>query len=574
MGLREALVRQRKNVPSDKGKTSVESNQTEPAKKDHGKEDLIQDDDAVDGVDWKCGMVILLLVFVIVFLGSMTLGSRFALPISLFSRANVNDQPMGQTEQKSNPTFRDQKPSESRSFHQGHDDSHVWEANDDEISMDEILEHSKDQRINGKAKLKKDVPKIELDKPTILWWTDSLFPHAHRGHISEINCGEHTCLSTSDKKVLPDPLTRGILFYGTDFRTYEAPLPRKPWHEWALLHEESPMNNYALVHGMRLFNHTATFKRISDYPITTHSLTNLEYLTERKPVPIEVKNRLRKNKFAPILYVQSHCDVAADRDRFVKELMKHIKVDSYGQCLNNKKIPEHLSDPVDSMESEQFYDFISKYKFHLAFENAICDDYITEKFFRPFHVGSVPIYKGSPSAHDWAPSKKSFINVDQFDSPEQLAYFIELLDTNDDIYLDYLSFKERGITNKALLDNMNDRDFAINEWNRHSFISGFECHVCKKISERYKAELDPSRPAPEKKMGDNSHMGCPPPEPSVGDIADIPATDGIHNWIQDYWGMRDQVVALEEMIKNGEKDSSKLFEFMEKIYYDNDNHQP
>lgn len=46
----------------------------------------------------------------------------------------------------------------------------------------------------------------------------------------------------------------------------------------------------------------------------------------------------------------------------------------------------------------------------------------------------------------------------------------------------------------------------------------------------------------------------------------------IHNWIQDYWGMRDQVVALEEMIKDGAKDSSKLFEVMEDIY--NENHRP
>jgi len=40
---------------------------------------------------------------------------------------------------------------------------------------------------------------------------------------------------------------------------------------------------------------------------------------------------------------------------------------------------------------------VGKYKFTIAFENAICDDYITEKLWRPLIVGSVPIYYGSPS---------------------------------------------------------------------------------------------------------------------------------------------------------------------------------
>lgn len=41
--------------------------------------------------------------------------------------------------------------------------------------------------------------------------------------------------------------------------------------------------------------------------------------------------------------------------------------------------------------------FVAKYKFTIAIENAICDDYITEKLWRPLIAGSVPIYLGSPS---------------------------------------------------------------------------------------------------------------------------------------------------------------------------------
>lgn len=52
---------------------------------------------------------------------------------------------------------------------------------------------------------------------------------------------------------------------------------------------------------------------------------------------------------------------------------------------------------MKSMNSEEFLKLLSKYKFILSFENAVCNDYITEKLWRPFVVGSVPVYYGSPT---------------------------------------------------------------------------------------------------------------------------------------------------------------------------------
>lgn len=52
--------------------------------------------------------------------------------------------------------------------------------------------------------------------------------------------------------------------------------------------------------------------------------------------------------------------------------------------------------PLPGMEHEDFYSLQAKYKFSFAMENAICDDYITEKLWRPLMLGSVPIIHGSP----------------------------------------------------------------------------------------------------------------------------------------------------------------------------------
>ena len=70
------------------------------------------------------------------------------------------------------------------------------------------------------------------------------------------------------------------MFYGTDYKVGDLPVPRQSHHEWALMHEESPKNNYLFSHRdtMVLFNHTCTFRRNSHYPITTQHLENLQDL--------------------------------------------------------------------------------------------------------------------------------------------------------------------------------------------------------------------------------------------------------------------------------------------------------
>lgn len=358
--------------------------------------------------------------------------------------------------------------------------------------------------------------------PVIVWWSGSLNVY---DKPREIKCGGVSCYSTRNRTWLSSEQTKSVFFYGTELDPEDLPLPKMPHHEWALLHEESPMNNYMLVHGpmINLFSHTSTFRRESDFPLTTQHIPSTSYLLDRKPISLQTKNRLRTTEeLAPILYVQSHCDVASDRDRYVKELMKYIKVDSYGACLNNKQLPPDLRDPVESMGSEKFLTFIARYKFHLAFENALCDDYITEKLFRSVHVGSVPIYRGSPTAGDWMPNEHSIIMANDFDSPEQLASFIKEIDVDDLRYDKYLTYKQKGLENSLLEKELKDRPWLQGRTDVN-FISAFECHVCRKISAGYSGiEKDKSDAGEADKR---SHLRCPQPYPAVGDITELTSKD-------------------------------------------------
>lgn len=389
------------------------------------------------------------------------------------------------------------------------------------------------------TKITTPVNKTDDDIPLIMWWTRRLGPKG----IHRIKCGHFHCYYSSQRKFLKYKRKLALMFYGSDMEFNDLPLPRRSHHEWALFHEESPMNNYAFSHltFIKLINHTATFRRESHYPLTTQNIYSLKYITERQPVPLNVKHSEQKRRsIASVVYIQSHGEVPSDRDRYVSELMKHIPVDSYGTSLHNRDLPEKFHNPAETFENEEFLDFISIYKFHLAFENAICNDYITEKLTRPLHVGSIPIYRGSPTVKDWAPNNHSIILVDDFESPYDLAQYISFLDNNDEEYEKYLSHKYLGgVTNSFLLDQLNTRSWGSHNYNTKRYnehwklspLEGFECHVCKKLNEKVETERTTSKlngvssfdQSP--KLADNSHMGCPQPYPSVGDIDDIPKND-------------------------------------------------
>ncbi|XP_053547977.1 alpha-(1,3)-fucosyltransferase 11 [Bombina bombina] len=411
--------------------------------------------------------------------------------------------------------------------------------------------------------------------PILLWWSENLFPH-FPGETERIDCPASSCLVTKNKQVKLHKRTKSIIFYGTDFRAYEAPLPRLPHQTWALFHEESPMNNYVLSHlpGIRLFNYTATFRRESDYPLTLQWLPTIGYL-QNPAITMEEKNRWRKNGYAPVLYMQSHCDVPSDRDRYVKELMKYIQIDSYGQCLNNRPHPSKRLEDTSTATTEdpEFMMFTARYKFHLAMENAICDDYMTEKLWRPMHLGAIPIYHGSPPVQDWMPNHLSIIRIDDFASPKHLADFILSLDADDEAYLKYLDYKKPGgITNKFLLDNMEKREWGVNDMTSPNYLNGFECFVCDKENARVASEKEHKKtrrktPAPEPRIAGHSHMGCPMPVPGLGSLEELPETDSWKQmWLQDFWQSLDQGEALTIMILRNETSQEKFWDYMHEIY--------
>lgn len=54
-------------------------------------------------------------------------------------------------------------------------------------------------------------------------------------------------------------------------------------------------------------------------------------------------------------------------------------------------------DYINTIDTEEFRKFNARYKFVISYENSVCNDYITEKIWRPLTLGVVPIYFGAPN---------------------------------------------------------------------------------------------------------------------------------------------------------------------------------
>ncbi|XP_055852997.1 alpha-(1,3)-fucosyltransferase B [Episyrphus balteatus] len=315
--------------------------------------------------------------------------------------------------------------------------------------------------------------------PVILWWT-KLLPKYHQTK----RCGFNQCTFTVDRNLLNNNNTKVLVFYGSDLNKTDLPLPRQPHHLWALFHEESP-KNVPFIQSAKIlkhFNITSTFSRHSNFPLTTQFIQSEKELTDRKYlVAIGTKSLLRETEnLAPVAFVQSICDTASGRNEYIKELMKYIDIDSYGKCLHNKDLPKELTgDYLNTIQSEEFYRFFARYKFIIAYENGVCKDYISEKFWRPLIMGNIPIYFGSPTIKDWEPTKKSVIYISDFASPKALAEYLKRLDANDHEYNTYLDHKYsmlHSVTNDLLKATLLERDFESD--NQFEL---FECFICNRI---------------------------------------------------------------------------------------------
>ncbi|OHT03800.1 hypothetical protein TRFO_01480 [Tritrichomonas foetus] len=196
-----------------------------------------------------------------------------------------------------------------------------------------------------------------------------------------------------------------------------------------LVFQAMECNSYYGYHQyLHKFNYTMDYRLTSDIPIPYS-----ETFSFNESLPLE-------NKTGFIAAFISNCDDNNNRMKYVEEMGKYVKIDSYGFCQHNTEIPEHYRSPMLHVEK---MNVLRDYKFTIAFENSDDEDYVTEKLYHPLSVGSVPIYRGCKNVIDMAPPN-SVIDANKFESAEALSKYLIYLDKNKTAYNKYLEWRVKG----------------------------------------------------------------------------------------------------------------------------------
>jgi hypothetical protein len=133
-----------------------------------------------------------------------------------------------------------------------------------------------------------------------------------------------------------------------------------------------------------------------------------------KPADYDAVKILKQKKyFCNFLY--SH--KVPYREEFFRQLSKYKKVNAPGKSMNNMQ-------SIDKNYSGDFWhrkkQFLSEYKFTIAFENYVYPGYQTEKLYDAMQANSMPVYCGDQSINAIF-NTKSFINAADYFKTDSTA---------------------------------------------------------------------------------------------------------------------------------------------------------
>ncbi|KAM4618075.1 4-galactosyl-N-acetylglucosaminide 3-alpha-L-fucosyltransferase FUT6-like, partial [Discoglossus pictus] len=199
-------------------------------------------------------------------------------------------------------------------------------------------------------------------------------------------------------------------------------MPRPSNQYWIWFNLESPTHSPNLGIMNNIINLTKSYRADSD--IFCH------YGWLDKNTDVHNFTIPEKTKF--VAWVVSNWSPHNLRVKYYEELRKYIPIDVYGR--NRMQLPRANHTSV-----------ISTYKFYLAFENSLHQDYITEKLWKnSLTSGTVPVVLGPPREnYERFIPPDSFIHVNDFKTPKELADYLLKLDKDNAKYQEY--FKWRSI---------------------------------------------------------------------------------------------------------------------------------
>ncbi|XP_075422749.1 4-galactosyl-N-acetylglucosaminide 3-alpha-L-fucosyltransferase FUT5-like [Ascaphus truei] len=263
--------------------------------------------------------------------------------------------------------------------------------------------------------LKPDDPLLLI----LLWTFSGQFPQNQCPHPFDT----HGCTFTNNRSLYS--LADAVIIHHDEVCNSRNNLPqiKRPAKQyWIWFDLESPTHSANLNFMDKLFNLTMSYRVDSDIFLPYGWL---EKHNGSQNFSIPVKTKL-------VAWAVSHWNPNFRRVQYYEELKKHINIDRYGH--NQMSLPR-----------EKHNEILSTYKFYLAFENSIHEDYITEKLWDNSLIsGTVPVVMGPPREnYERFIPPDSFIHVDDFSTAQKLAAYLMELDKDDKRYQQYFNWRSR-----------------------------------------------------------------------------------------------------------------------------------
>jgi alpha-1,3-fucosyltransferase len=265
----------------------------------------------------------------------------------------------------------------------------------------------------------------------------------HELFLEQMNCPVTNCRVSDDREDLNksnlvvfsiDTGSKRIDKHSFDgqrwiFDFYESPHSLDNGVGYSILKQFGYWNQFPT----NMFNLSATYRSDSDFSQFYYRFFNLKW---EKNEEFDVNRNFIQNKTKMAFQVVSHCKTLGKRDIYIRELQKHIDIDVFGKCGKPCPLEDDFRMNMDCKTR-----LITEYKFYLAFENTICKDYITEKFFSLVHYDIIPVVYGA-GPYDTHVPKSAYINAFDFESPQKLAEYMLKVANDAELYNSYFKWKQ------------------------------------------------------------------------------------------------------------------------------------
>lgn len=278
-------------------------------------------------------------------------------------------------------------------------------------------------------------PKSTKKLPLILYWTGWFGGRWPEGFYSKVKCKQVSCIFSDRKSQYQQ--ADALIFHGSaPVIKSKAFYPRRdnkpPNQIWVYHNLENPVLTRRLTGSKVNSIHNGIFNVVNSYTRDGMAFSPYAYIVKGNFSQNYDPNKdYSKGKTKLIAWASSQC--YPGRTKFVQEFSKLIDIDTYGKCGK-----------INCGRNKNCWDIIAKeHKFYLSFENFICKDYVTEKFYRNgLTLGMVPIVIGGANYSN--PSigpPGSYINALDFPSSSDLIKHIKKVAKDNTLYNSYFKWK-------------------------------------------------------------------------------------------------------------------------------------